>query len=179
MRIISATAFTLELNIANIDQPYVQERVNGFIDKYTKKFLKQLYGNDMGNLFVNALAVIPPIEAGDRFFDLAQDSDLQDALASYVYYWYQRDGVSFSSGEGEKRSKAANSVDTQMIHKAVRAWNEMVEYARCQNVDTTTFPEYVAYNWQIYNLNWSHCGYSYINEFASKREIYFPLNPLF
>lgn len=178
MRIISATAFTLELNIANIDQIPVQQRVNGFIDKYTKKFLIELYGTDMGNLFVSALAEIPPIGVGNRFFDLAQNSDLQDALASYVYYWYQRDGISFSSGQGEKRAKASNSTDTEIGKKVARAWNEMVDYCRFVNVDETLFPEYVRYNWQSYVVSgrWFNVGYNYCLEFQRPRDIYFNIN---
>lgn len=178
MRIISATAFTLELNIANIDQSPVQQRVNGFIDKYTKKFLKELYGDVMGDLFVNALVEVPPIAAGNRFYDLAQSDELQDALASYVYYWYQRDGVSFSSGQGEKRAKASNSTDTEIGKKLSRSWNEMVDYTRTVVVDPDLFPEYVKYNWQWYVVSgrWFNFGYNYCLEFQKPRDIYFHIN---
>lgn len=177
MRIITVTAFTLELNIANTDQIPVQERVNGFIDKYTKKFLKQLYGDVMGNLFVDAL---PMLDNTSRFYALATNEDLQTALASYVYYWYMRDAVSFSSGQGEKRAQASNSTDTEMGYKVARAWNEMVDYCRNVNVDATVFPEYVKYNWYYCNgTRWYDRGYSAVYQFEQPREIYFPINPLF
>lgn len=176
MRIITATSFTLELNIANIDQIPVQERVTGFIDKYTQKFLKQLYGVTMGQLFIDAL---PDLDNTNRFWVLANDADLQNALASYVYYWYQRDGVSFTSGQGEKRSQAANSTDTQIAYKIGRAWSDLVEYSRNIAIDTETFPEYVKYNWYFADgTRWYDRGYSPLYEFE-KREIYFYLNPIF
>lgn len=177
MRIISATAFTAELNIAGIDNPTIN-RLNIFIDKYTKKFLKQLYGDVMGNLFVSALAEEPPIVAGNRFYDLAQDEDLQNALACYVYYWFQRDNVSFSSSQGEKRAKASNSTDTEIGKKLSRAWNEMVDYTRNVVVDTDLFPEYVKYNWQWYVVSgrWFNFGYNYCLEFQKPRDIYFHIN---
>lgn len=177
MRIIDATYFTLELNIANIDTLPVQERVNGFIDKYTKKFLKQLYGDNMGQLFIDAL---PTLDNTSRFYALATDDDFKDSLASYVYYWYMRDGVSFSSGQGEKRAQASNSIDTEMGYKVSRAWNEMVNYCRSISIDETVFPEYVKYNWYYVNgSRWYGYGYNVLNQFEQPREIYFYLNPLF
>lgn len=179
MRIITANAFTAELNIAGVDNPTIN-RLNEFIDKYTKKFLKQLYGDNMGNLFISALNEQPPISAGNRFYDLAQDSDLQNSLACYVYYWFQRDNVSFSSSQGEKRAKASNSTDVEMGYKVSRAWNEMVDYCRNVNVDATVFPEYVKYNWYYCNgTRWYDRGYSAVYQFEQPREIYFPINPLF
>lgn len=177
MQIIDVTAFTLELNIANTDTLPVQERVNGFINKYTKKFLNQLYGKEMGTLFVN---VLPTLDNTNRFYALATDSDLQDALASYVYYWYMRDGVSFSSGQGEKRAQASNSTDTEMGYKVSRAWNEMVDYTRNIEVDAEIFPEYVKYNWYFADgSRWYDYGYRVIDQFEQPREIYYYLNPLF
>lgn len=173
MRIITYQAFQNEINIADTETTPVQNSLNGFIDKYTKKFLKQLYGDAMGQLFIDAL---PTLDNTSRFWELAQNTDLQAALAAYVYYWYQRNNVSFSSSQGEKRAKAANSEDTQVNYKVSRAWNEdLVPFVRSNTVDTTVFPEYVPYQWY-----WSGRGFNYCNEFAPvKREIYYTINPLF
>lgn len=171
MRIITYEAFQNEINISDTETTPVQNKLNGFIDKYTNKFLKQLYGDAMGALFI---ASLPNLETtpDNRFYALTQNTDLQDALAAYVYYWYQRNNVSFSSPSGEKRAKSANSVDTEVGFKVVRAWNEdMVPFVRGNVVDVNVFPEYVPYTWY-----WAQIGYRYINDFApAKRDIYYPL----
>lgn len=46
-------------------------------------------------------------------------------IANYIYYWYIRDQVTETSGNGEKASDTQNSKSVSSITKQCRAWNSM------------------------------------------------------
>lgn len=68
-------------------------------------------------------------------------------IANYVYYYWQRDVVSFSSGSGEKTGNTTNAIPATPAIKMVRAWNEMVQWNwqlrefLLSNLDS--YPEYI------------------------------------
>jgi hypothetical protein len=85
-----------------------------------------------------------PAIVTDRWVELSQNEDLKQALRCYVYYYYWRNNVSFSSSMGEKRGQTQNSSDVPSEQKMRDRWNEMVRLAWClnNNLDRTVYPEY-------------------------------------
>ena len=70
-------------------------------------------------------------------------------IADYVYWFWLKYNHSQTSGLGEVRSEAQNAVRVSPKHKAVMAWNDMVEKTwllyEFLKVNPVTYPEFQAY----------------------------------
>lgn len=70
-------------------------------------------------------------------------------IADYVYFWWLKQNHTLTSGLGEVKSKAENSVSVSPKHKAVKAWNDMSEKTALLyeflKLNTTVYPEFEAY----------------------------------
>lgn len=154
MSIVTKSDFVGEVKIANISQPVVQETLQVFINKYEPKYLKQLLGSDFATLFVNGLNA-DPIE--QRWTDLL--AEVKPAIVDYIYYWYQRDLVTETTGVGNVKSVSANSTPSSEGGKLARAWNEMAltgwDTSKLLVNAPTTYPEYVRPYW--YSYEWYGC----------------------
>ena len=78
-----------------------------------------------------------------KWLYILNDTDLKPMLVDYIYYWYIRNEVTFTAMIGEVLSKGENSVRVSSVDKQVSSWNEMVEMARCFELDLTIYPNWV------------------------------------
>jgi hypothetical protein len=56
------------------------------------------------------------------------NSTKQSLIADYVYYWYQRNSDTSTTGVGENKTSPAGGISVSAGLKAVRAWNEMIDW---------------------------------------------------
>jgi hypothetical protein len=144
MALIDTSYFVGELNIPDTDNPNVAERLTFFISKYEEQLLRNVLGNALYAAYVAGIAAATPdqkwldLRDGKTYTDQAgktkywmgfrKASTKQSLIAPYVYYWYQRDRVTITSGIGEVESNADNSSKVASPgRKMMRAWNEMAD----------------------------------------------------
>lgn len=173
--IINTSDFIGELTIANINQNYVSSALQVFIDKYERKYLKQLFGDVFYSVFVSG-------QSEQRFTDLIALPEFKEAIASYVYFYWIRDQVSQTVGVGNVKTENANSTLTGAGRKQVRAFNEMVcsGYQIIHYITTSgLFPEYIQpqwLNWRMSLHGWWASDYYYYDYLWNVPEIFCSIN---
>lgn len=140
MPIIDLTYFIGDINIAQLGQAAVQEKVGAYIDKYEAIFLRRLLGYSLSKQFLEGLQA-PTVE--QKWLDLrdgaeytGKDGHLKkwtgftdksaSSIANYVYFEYTRSEARFLVGSGAITPKTENAVRVSPIDLQVFAWNEMV-----------------------------------------------------
>lgn len=136
--LIDHTYLIRDLSIGQGDQGTVQATAQTFIDKYEEKYLLELFGYNFYKLYKDNIATQRMIDIRDgkeftNFYNVLDKwKGLRDAtaktspIANYVYYWYQRDQVSKTEGNGEFINRPEGRWATSPADKMNRAWNEMV-----------------------------------------------------
>lgn len=107
-----------------------RELLDMFVDKYEKKFLTDFLGKDLCKRFYDAfwnlVGAAPP--EWEALKNHLYNTDLWlSPIANYIYYWFQRNSATSTSGVGEVRTIAENAVIESPSYKMTRAWNEMVD----------------------------------------------------
>jgi hypothetical protein len=140
--IVEPALFQGELAIGQVEQPDVAARVQWFISKYEPLYLRKLLGKALAELFACEYAN----ETHDAKWDVLADK-VRPLLLGYIYFYYQLNAETVSTGVGEVSEQSENAVRTSATYKMVRAWNEMshgsVEF--CSWIDRTVYPEYGGY----------------------------------
>ncbi len=101
-------------------------------------------------------------------------------IANYVYYWYTRQGASYSTGTGEVLPRTENGTRTGGNDKGSNAWNTMIKYNldlyMFLDVNSDDYPEWSKeyYNDRRYRAN---CGFLYNNS-SPVRSLFTRINPL-
>lgn len=191
--IITKSDFTTDIKIANKSDVAVNEDLTNFINKYEPRFLNMLFGPDFAALFVAGLAMDP---VPQRWTDLLTP-DLRIAMASYIYYYYQRDQYSQTVGIGVVKTNPQNALLWSARDKVARAWEEMKVI--CWNFqkflkddsesETPVYPEWVVPTWyQLFYRQWALWSFGldiFISEFYFTfgriykiPDIYYPLSRL-
>lgn len=163
--------------------PEVQDRMNAFIDRYEKKFLREFLGPDLYSSFkTNAIDITP---AEQKWTDLLNGVDFtasnsrkyswigfkgsgafpQSPIANYVYYFWQKDQVTQTTALGEVSSKSENATLVSPAAKMVRAWNEMIDMLgpAIYYLDTNR-DNYPGWAWQ--NYYWRNRFFDHISEYG-------------
>lgn len=152
-----------EQNVPNLSNIGVRESLQDAIDKYEKRFLKELLGDDLAKQFTDGLAD-DPIE--QKWIDLRDNTDLKEMLLYYVWFYYTNYQITFNSGTSEVKAKNENSTPASSYPKMVYAWNQMVELTRSFNLDSNIYPDWIyALNkpyWPFYEFWYYGCGHSEI-----------------
>lgn len=164
--LINATYFIGEINLPGLSEPANAENLLTFITKYEKKFLQQLFGEDLYDLYVAGLAEDPVDEKWTALSAMLVDTDTKESpIANYVYYYFTRDMATLTANLGEVKPKGENASFASPIAKQVRAWNEMVDFVWKFELDTDVYPE------------WSG-PYSHFSDWCHSREIFHKINSL-
>jgi len=158
MSIITKSDFNTDIKIANKSDVAVNEDLTNFINKYEPRFLNMLFGSDFAALFVDGVTA-----SEERWLALLTP-DLKIAMASYIYYYYQRDQYSQTVGIGVVKTNPQNAVLWSAKDKVCRAWEEMKVI--CWNVQkflkddsesaNPVYPEWVVPSWfQLFCQQWA------------------------
>jgi hypothetical protein len=139
---IDTSYFIQDISIPNLDK--VTNSITTAISRYEKEILINLLGYELYNEFVTELAGSPAqkwldlrdgadfeLEFNGRTYSLHWNGLVNDDKVSlisyYVYYKYRENNITVTTGVGEARGKAENSVIVDDIPKMVNAWNSMVD----------------------------------------------------
>lgn len=171
MATIDTSYFFGELSLANPDTPAGTANLQQFIDSRDEDILQRLFGYELYKAWLAALALVvgptpgPEVLLEQRFIDLRDGKEYtnqsgvltkwpglrftvgtskKSLIANFVYYWYQNDNYTFTTGSSEKKTELAINAnpDTKMI----RAWNQLVDWNYQLNAflvdQIETYPEY-------------------------------------
>ncbi len=120
-----------------------------FIARLEPQFLKRALGYDLAKLVINNDASVSNLITGAEF---TQEEELmewegfaneikQSVIAYYVYYYYLRSTVTFTTNTGEKKPDNENSTDATPAFKVMRAWNLMLKGLSRMDAYIQTVPE--------------------------------------
>lgn len=145
MAFITPSYFTGEINLTNLNQTAVLNRLSGLIKKYEPKFLLKALGYPLDEQFTTGYQ--NPSTADQKWKDLAEGkvytktdgkqtrwaglintANLESPIANYIYYWERRDAYTKTTVAGEKNNKVENSDNADASAKLSRAWGEMLNW---------------------------------------------------
>lgn len=160
--LIDHTYFIRDLSIGQSDNAQVIAAIQLFIDKYEQKFLLDLFGYNFKKLYDVGITAVTQkyvdIRDGKEYTNFYGVTDkwvgLRDAtaktspIANFCYYWYERDGISKTLGDGEFINKQEKKYAISPEDKMRRAWSEMVcwnkEFWEFMYANQDTYPEFFA-----------------------------------
>lgn len=142
--IIDETYFRGEINIPQLSQPAVLEKLELFITKYETKFLVQAFGLELFSLILVYLATPDGDPIEERIRDIVEgvefsydeelqiwgglrNTEKQSPVANFIFYHYVLDAITFLSQVGEAGSVAENSQKVSSDDRLVFVNNEMVQ----------------------------------------------------
>ena len=149
MSLIDSTYFIREIHIAGLSNTVdsTNSLLSGFITKYEARYLKELMGETMYNEFIAGLKEDP---ISDKWINLKNKIVFADTkespIANYVYFFYQKNLTTTTSGIGETRNSSENSDRASAYKKMVDSWNEMVKWnydvVKFINDNIADYPDY-------------------------------------
>lgn len=143
MSITLHTDFTAKYKLPNTSPSDKEgEDLAVFIADYEREYLTEVLGYKMAKDFAAAMAIATPptgvwaaLYSGAEFTDkygrlnkwpgFKNTLDL-NPIAMYIYYKWQKERQTYSSGSGERVVLTENSEQVTVRGKLVRAWNDMV-----------------------------------------------------
>lgn len=163
MASIDSTYFFGELSLAFPDTPAANANLQQIIDSREAELLQRLLGYELYKDYVAGIAVIPTplakwtdIRDGKEYTNKSEvltkwpglrftvGTSKKSLIANYVYWHYQVDNYTFTTGSSEKKTDLA--INANPTDKMVRAWNEMVRWVYQLNAflndHLVTYPEY-------------------------------------
>lgn len=170
--LIDVTYFQERLDIPQINQVAVEERVNAYITRFEPEFMTQLLGYEFYQLFLTDIATQRMIDLKDgktytynnvqyRFNGLlyvigsGDTAVKQSCIANYVYWNLVNDSATILTGTGAAVTQSENVDRVSPTWKLAQVWNEMIDMIislrdfLIRNKDT--YPEYSSSQ-----VNWFH-----------------------
>lgn len=174
--IVQVDDFQQPIEIAQLSQQPVRDAVQDCIDLYEPEFLTKLLGIDLYNLFnaglvFNEDGTLDTDDTPEIWVNLL--NQIGGAIANYIYYNWNVDTNTQTSGIGQTKANSDNAAVASPIFKMVKAWNKMVETVwqvyQFINNDPTDYGVYY-----IANL---FC-YGYFNAYCNRPEIFDKINSM-
>lgn len=133
MFIVNQSFFVGEINIPNLNNPGVLERLNSFIAKYEPQVLLKLFGYPLYKLYGSETSQrMTDILEGAEYYDfggnlrkwqgLVHDTTVS-LIANYVWYFYEQSNASQTTGVNVSVPKGSSSITVSPMEKMCSAWN--------------------------------------------------------
>lgn len=177
---INSSFFIRDINLVNLGETKVLERLNYFIAKYEPECLKGIMGTAMYNVILTESSQrVTDIAYGtswvgavgiDRVWDGLVHSINISLIADYVYVYFQRSNALQTTGVATKASKPEAGVNASPRDKIINAWqffaNEsqhLISFLWNQKIgNDRVYPEFT---WQQYAESKSFAKLGGINYF--------------
>lgn len=113
-----------------------------FISQLEKQFLRKALGYELSKLVIeNTDPLVADLIAGSGQWEGFTNTGKESVIAYYVYYYYLRSKVTFTTSTGEKKPGNENSTDATPAFKVMRAWDLMLKGLERMNAYIQTVPE--------------------------------------
>lgn len=138
--LINSSFFIRDINLVNLSEPKVLERLNYFIAKYETELLRKILGLSLYNALLSESSQrITDLSYGTGYtiqngferywYGLVHDTNIS-LIANYVYYYYQQANALQTTGTSTKASKSEAGVSSSPRDKMVSAWKFFAEETR-------------------------------------------------
>lgn len=126
---VNSSYFVGPLTIAQLTEPSVVSNLNYFIAKHADEVIELLLGKPLFDAYVAGMTGSLPYDAKWVTLDgkLYDSTNKISPAANYVYFFYQRNLATETTGTGEKILKAENAISVSNAPKAKLMWNDMVK----------------------------------------------------
>lgn len=137
---------------------YTENDLQSYIDRYEKKYLAELLGIELYDLFIaDLVAGVPTSPIYEKIFnpilEVVNGCDIHSegmkvALKGLVYFHYVRDNITRITLAGAKRTTSDNSENIQALSANMGLrWNESVEsYKAIQRYIYENLTDYPTFN---------------------------------
>lgn len=162
--LIDQSFFVRDITIPNTTNPAILERLISFIDKFEPRCLDIAFGYNFYKLYQTETSqrmtdILDGAEFVNRFgvtqkwVGLVHDTD-QSLIAYYVYYYFQKDSISQTTGVATVVSKKEASINISPAEKMISAWNQfaresnsLISFLRSKKDidDVFVYPEFTYY----------------------------------
>ena len=113
-----------------------------FISQLEKQFLRKALGYELSKIVIeNTDPLVADLIAGSGQWEGFTNTGKESVIAYYVYYYYLRSKVTFTTSTGEKKPDNENSTDATPAFKVMRAWDLMLKGLERMNAYIQTVPE--------------------------------------
>ncbi len=113
-----------------------------FISRLEKQFLRKALGYELSKLVIeNTDPLVADLIAGSGQWEGFTNTGKESVIAYYVYYYYLRSKVTFTTSTGEKKPDNENSTDATPAFKVMRAWDLMLKGLSRMDAYIQTVPE--------------------------------------
>ena len=113
-----------------------------FIERLEKQFLRKALGYELSKLVIeNTDPLVADLIAGSGQWEGLTNTGKESVIAYYVYYYYLRSKVTFTTSTGEKKPDNENSTDATPAFKVMRAWDLMLKGLSRMDAYIQTVPE--------------------------------------
>jgi len=130
--LVNSSFFIRDINLVNLNQTAVLERLNSFISRYEAECLRKILGRPLYDLVLSESSErITDLIYGtgyqspvgfDRYWEgMVHDVDVS-LIANYVYFFFQEANAKQTTGTGTKTSKAESAEAVSPADKMVKAW---------------------------------------------------------
>lgn len=130
--LINTSFFVRDINLVNVTDAKILERINSFITKYEPQCLLNILGYPLYKLFGTESSVrMTSILSGQEYTcngevckwrGLVHDTD-QSLIAYYIYFFFQEASATQTTGVSTAVKKTEAGVSVSPADKMVNAWN--------------------------------------------------------
>lgn len=129
---INSSFFIRDINLVNLTETKVLERINYFIAKYETECLRKILGLALYDAVLTessqritdlayGVDYIMPNEFERRWYGLVHDINIS-LIANYVYYYFQKANALQTVGTSTKASKSEAGTSESPADKMIAAW---------------------------------------------------------
>jgi len=137
--------FIPNLSGANAVNTAISNEMEAFIEEYETDYLELMFGETMA-VAIEAANTAGVTSIYDDVLEYLTAQTHGSPLANYVYFQFQRNNLTKTSGMGEIQMTSENANAKNSIHKLKRAWNKMVDMSQTLfdyvEEEKDTFPLY-------------------------------------
>lgn len=189
--IITNSDFKTDIKIANKSDVAVNEDLTNFITEREPEFLGMLFGSEFAALFVAGVA------GNVTRFTALLTPRFRKAIATFIWYYYERDQNEQIVGIGTVKTNPANALLSSPRNKMLKVWFEMAK--TCwqmqqflkddSELPVPIYPEWVvpswykifSQQWMLFSFGWGIFLTDYYFSFGRRYcvpDIYYPLSRL-
>jgi hypothetical protein len=138
--IVNASFFIGDINIPNLGNTAIIERLNSFVAKYEEQCFTELFGYAFYKLYKDNVSsermmfITDGSEYSGCFGDLQNWEGIvvnenTSFLAFYIYYYFQQSSATLTTGVSTAAAHTDGASSVSPAEKMVYAWNEYSEIA--------------------------------------------------
>lgn len=129
--IIDKSYFILDISLPNDEY----SNIDLYIQRFENEFLKKAFGSELADKLKAGHESVTDIINGAEYnvngksvkWKGLKNDEKISPIAYYVYYWYRRNTITYTTNVGEKKAKGENAASAEIGVKMAKAWDNLKE----------------------------------------------------